>query len=155
MWAVFLATLVAVALIDLDTFVIPDSLCLLLVGCGLVLAHVSPDEGSLSSRLLAGALSAGGVWALSVMTRGGMGMGDAKLLGAMGIALGPRGVAFAFGLAVLLGAISGVWLLALKRKRSGDPVPFGPFLVLGALVAALGGNQIAEWYSRALLGILD
>lgn len=150
-WGVFLAALVAVALIDLDTFVIPDSLCMIIALCGLVLARVSPAEGSLTTRLLTCGLSALSVWAVGVLSRGGMGLGDAKLLGAMGLALGPRGVIVAFGSAVLLGAVAGVVLLGLRRKQRGDPIPFGPFLALGAVVAALGGSQIIGWYARSFL----
>jgi len=147
-----LAALIAVALIDLDSFVIPDSLCVAVALGGLTLAIVSPGRETAGSRLFAGALGVGSVWVLALLSHGGMGLGDAKLLGGMGVLLGPRLAALAFLVAVSLGAVVGVCLLLTRMKGRGDPIPFGPFLVMGALVAALSGDQIVACYARTFLG---
>ncbi|MCU0612090.1 MAG: A24 family peptidase [Candidatus Eisenbacteria bacterium] len=150
--AMCLALLIAVAVIDLDSFVIPDSLCLAIAAGGVSMAWVSTDGPSLESRLVAGVVGAGCLWALGVVSRGGMGLGDAKLVGAMGVFLGPKSVILAFAVASVLGATAGIVLLSTRRKRRGDPIPFGPFLVMGSLVAALSGDALLALYQREFLG---
>jgi len=76
-------------------------------------------------------------FALYVLMRGGLGLGDVKLSAALGLALGwPRGLdAFVWG--VLAAGLYAVLLLAGRRVRMGDSMAFGPFLALGAVLAVL------------------
>jgi leader peptidase (prepilin peptidase)/N-methyltransferase len=77
----------------------------------------------------------------------GMGMGDVKLAGVMGIFLG-RSVAPAMLIALLSGTIVGVAIIARKGAAEGrkTAVPFGPFLALGSVVALYVGDDIVQWY---------
>ena len=90
---------------------------------------------------------AGFFYALILVTRGkGMGGGDVKLGGFIGLGLGfPNGIVAIF-LAFLLGAAFSIAALILRKKRLGQHIPFGPFLVLGSLIALFWGKQIIDWY---------
>jgi leader peptidase (prepilin peptidase)/N-methyltransferase len=78
-----------------------------------------------------------------------MGFGDVKLAAVLGALLGPQNLAVGSLLAFVLGAVGGVALQALGGARV---VPFGPYLVLGALGALLFGDALAAWY-LGLLGL--
>jgi leader peptidase (prepilin peptidase)/N-methyltransferase len=76
-----------------------------------------------------------------------MGMGDAKLVGVLGLYLG-RGVAPAFLVAFLAGTIVGVAIMLRQGMAVGrkTAVPFGPFLALGGVVGVLAGDQLVQMY---------
>ncbi|MBL7158908.1 prepilin peptidase [Candidatus Microgenomates bacterium] len=101
--------------------------------------------------LLAG-LGAGGFFlTLFLLTRGkGMGFGDVKLAFLMGLILGFPKIMVALYLSFLTGALVGVILILLKKKRFGQHIPFGPFLVGGTFVSMFYGNQILEWFLKIL-----
>ncbi len=76
----------------------------------------------------------------------GVGFGDVKLSGAIGLFLGWRLGVLALFLAFLGGALLGVALILKKKKTLKDPLPFAPFLSGGAVVALLWGEKIIAWY---------
>ena len=86
-----------------------------------------------------GALAVGGsLLALHLLTRGrGLGLGDVKLGAAIGAGFGPVGGALALSAAFAAGGVVGAWLLATRRARRGDALPFGPFLAAGTITALL------------------
>ena len=74
-----------------------------------------------------------------------------KLIAMLGAFLGWRAVLVTIFLAAVLGAGMGLVLILLRRKGRREPLPFGPFLALGALLAMVWGDTIVAWYlSRAL-----
>ena len=79
---------------------------------------------------------------------GGMGGGDIKLTAMIGAFLGWQGVFVTIFLAALSGAVSGLFLMIIKKKGRKDALPFGPFLAIGALLALLWGHEIVHWYLR-------
>lgn len=84
---------------------------------------------------------------LIIITRGrGMGWGDVKYVFFLGLALGFPSAIIAVFLAFLAGAITSLILIAIKKKRFGQTIPFGPFLSLGALVTVLWGDKVMRWY---------
>ena len=89
--------------------------------------------------------------AIILLTKGkGMGWGDVKLVFVLGLLVGwPRLVVASFS-AFFTGAIVSLFLLAVGKKRFGQTIPFGPFLILGAVIALLWGNAIWEWYWNLL-----
>jgi prepilin signal peptidase PulO-like enzyme (type II secretory pathway) len=95
--------------------------------------------------LAGGALSGGTFLAMSILTRGGMGMGDVKLAFFTGFALG-----LTFGVAALLitaigGGVIAVLLLLTRIRDRRDPIPYAPFIAAGALyVMLLQGTAFAE-----------
>ncbi len=100
---------------------------------------------------LYGIFSAIGVFAfffaLFYFTKGkGMGFGDVKFVIFMGLILGFPKILVGFFVSFTLGAIIGLSLIALKRKKAKSQIPFGPFLVIGTLVALFFGGEIAGFY---------
>ncbi len=166
--ATFFWSLLVLSCIDLDTMRLPNPLVGALALLGLVAALVSQltplplaplvdtrAVGPLASAFLGVALGAGLPWAVAALYRvirgrTGFGMGDVKLLGAMGLFLGPY-VLLALAVASVVGAVVGILLAA----RSGSSIatkriPFGPFLALGGVVTAIGGEWAIAAYLRAV-----
>jgi leader peptidase (prepilin peptidase)/N-methyltransferase len=145
LWCAMAATLLALALIDWDTTVLPDTLTLPLLWAGLVAAAFGWLPGlSLSQSLwgtLAGYLSLWSVYWLFKLVTGkeGMGYGDFKLLAALGAWLGWQAILPIVLMASLIGALAGLAMKASGSLREGRFVPFGPFLVGGGLVVMLAG----------------
>ncbi len=93
------------------------------------------------------ALGAGGFFFLvALLSRGGMGGGDVKLAAMMGAFLGWPAIAVALMLAFFLGAGAGLLLIVFRRGTRKTPIPFGPALAAGAIVAVLAGEPILQWY---------
>jgi leader peptidase (prepilin peptidase)/N-methyltransferase len=142
---VFVTSLLAITLTDLDRRVIPNKVLLAAAAAGVAIVAVG-DPGSLPERALAAAAAGGGLFLVALAYPQGMGLGDVKLAAVMGLFLG-RNVAPALLVALLAGSMVGLGLIARHgaeaRKRA---IPFGPFLALGGVVALLAGNQLVDWY---------
>ena len=79
---------------------------------------------------------------------GGMGGGDVKMAGLLGVILGYPGVLMALWISIVTGGIVAVALLASRRRGRKEAIPFGPFLSVGAMVVLLGGVDVtARYYS--------
>jgi leader peptidase (prepilin peptidase)/N-methyltransferase len=140
------ALLVPIALIDLDHRIIPNRLTALGAVAALAIGAAT-DPGDLPQQLIAG-VAAGGFLLLAALARpGGMGMGDVKLAGMLGLFLG-REVAVALLVALVAGTFVGVAVMARRGVREGrrTAIPFGPFLALGAVVALTAGPAIVDRY---------
>ena len=134
--------LVPIAMIDIDHQIIPNRLTLV----GAVLAPLTVllgDPGALPSHLIAGAAAGGFLLLAAVAYPSGMGMGDVKLAGVMGLFLGASVVPAMF-VGFLAGSVVGGFVAARAGRRTR--IPFGPFLALGAVVGLLAGPQIVHWY---------
>ncbi len=82
-----------------------------------------------------------------ILSRGGMGWGDAKLAGLIGAVTGYL-LPLAVFLAIIVGGILAIVLLVFKLKKRKEGIPFGPFLAIGAVITILWGNALASWYTR-------
>ena len=149
----------ALALIDLDVRRLPDALTLpsyvvvaALLGVGTVLGSGS---GHLGRALLGGLAMYAFYFAMCFAYPAGMGFGDVKLAGVLGMATAWLGWgAWAVGLfaGFVLGGVFGIALIALGRAGRRSKVPFGPFMLLGTLLAVLAGQQLADAYLTVTLG---
>jgi leader peptidase (prepilin peptidase) / N-methyltransferase len=143
--------LVPVTFIDLDRQIIPNAL--VLAGSIAAVAILAlTDPGALPEHLIAGAAAGGFLLLAALAYPRGMGMGDVKLAGMMGLFLGAS-VAPAMLAAMLSGSLAGGVIIARKGTQEGrkTKVPFGPFLALGALVGLFVGPEIVDWYSDTFL----
>ncbi len=142
---VFVTTLAAVTLTDLERRIIPNKILLVAAVVGVGIA-VATDPASLPERAIAAAGAGGLLFAAALAYPRGMGMGDVKLAATMGLFLG-REVAPAMLVALLAGSLVGLALIArhgaAARKRA---IPFGPFLALGGVVGLLAGEELIDWY---------
>jgi leader peptidase (prepilin peptidase)/N-methyltransferase len=146
MGLVLVAFLVPIAAIDLDTKKIPNKLTLPAAVLAVVLG-TALDPGGEVERLIAGAAAGGALLLPSLLAPGGMGMGDAKLVGVLGLFLGVW-VLPAFFVAFASGTIVGIGMIVRKGVHASrkTPIPFGPFLALGGVVGLLAGNEIVNAY---------
>ncbi|HTW42486.1 MAG TPA: prepilin peptidase [Solirubrobacteraceae bacterium] len=142
---------VPIALIDLEHRIIPNKLTGL--GAALALAlGLALDPAGEPGRLIAAA-AAGGFFLLAALAYPrGMGMGDVKLAGVMGLFLGSA-VAPALLTALLSGVALGAVVIARNGAHAGrkTAIPFGPFLALGAVVAVFVGPQLVSVYVNHFL----
>jgi leader peptidase (prepilin peptidase)/N-methyltransferase len=142
---VFVTTLLAVTLTDLERRIIPNRILLVAAALAVAITAIG-DPGSLPQRGIA-AVAAGGLLLLVALAYPrGMGLGDVKLAAVMGLFLG-RNVAPAILVALLAGSAVGLAMIvrhgATARKRA---IPFGPFLGLGGVAGLLVGDQLVDWY---------
>jgi len=149
MGIVLVAFLVPIALIDFDHRIIPNRLTLPAAVLAIVLG-TALDPGGQVERLIAGAAAALLLGLPSLINPKGMGMGDAKLVGVLGLYLGAA-VIPAFFVAFLAGTAVGIAIIVRKGMSQGrkTAVPFGPFLALGGLVGLLAGDELVQLYLTA------
>ena len=154
-FALLTTALLIVSCIDLVHTIIPDAITLpgIVVGLGtsLWLTPVGVRNAVLGIVLGGGLFLLMAVLSVVILQREGMGGGDIKLIAMLGAFLGWHAVLVTIFLAAVLGAGVGLALILLRRKGRREPLPFGPFLALGALLAMVWGDTIVTWYlSRAL-----
>ncbi|WP_026475853.1 prepilin peptidase [Alkaliphilus transvaalensis] len=145
--------ILTISAIDLQHQIIPDEL--VITGLGIVflfnvIYYIDSPEILLSS--LGGGFLAGGFFLfLAVITKGGMGGGDIKLMALLGFWLGWRPILIVIFLSFLLGAIISIILMILKIKGRKDMIPFGPFIGLATLLTVFFGNDIINYYITILI----
>jgi leader peptidase (prepilin peptidase)/N-methyltransferase len=148
---VLVLLLVPITLIDLDLRIIPNTLTLLgsVAALGIVAATASDQ---VLEHVIAG-VAAGGFFLLAVLAYPrGMGMGDVKLAGMLGLFLG-RAVAPGLFVALISGTLIGAIIIARVGAEKGrkTAIPFGPYLALGGVVALFAGDALVDWYSHTFL----
>jgi leader peptidase (prepilin peptidase) / N-methyltransferase len=148
---VLVLLLVPITLIDLDHQIIPNKLTLLGAIVALPLVYLA-DSGALTEHLIAGAAGAMFFFLALLAYPRGMGMGDVKLAGVLGLFLGAA-VGPAIFIALVCGTLVGVAVMAVKGTAEGrkTKVPFGPFLAFGAVVALFAGDAMVDWYLTTFL----
>jgi len=152
-YAYLAAITIALALIDIDVHRLPDALVLPAYAVGAVLLGVAAllrgDMGALI-RLAAGAAILFAFYlVLALISPRGMGMGDVKLAGVLGLFLGflgwgPMAVGAVAGF--VLGGVFALVLIVLRRARRGSGIPFGPWMLAGAWVGIVAGEPLAGAY---------
>ena len=146
----FVAALIALAGIDLDHKLLPNKIVYPLAAYG-VIATLLVDRDDLVENLVSGAGAFAFLLAAVIAYPRGMGMGDVKLAGAMGLYLGAS-VIPALLVGFLSGSVVGIVILAREgaaaRKKA---IPFGVFLALGGIVGVLAGPELIDLYESAFL----
>ncbi len=152
LWCGFVAVLVAAAVIDWDTTLLPDDLTLPLLWAGLVAAGLGWSGLPLKDALwgaVAGYLSLWSVyWVFKLATgKEGMGFGDFKLLAALGAWLGWWMILPIVLASSILGAVVGIGMKLSGGLREGRYIPYGPFLAgAGLLMLFAGRDQVMAWF---------
>jgi leader peptidase (prepilin peptidase)/N-methyltransferase len=154
-YLVLTAALVALSVIDLRLFLLPNRIVFPLAGGSIVLLGLGAlADGSPGAygRALLGALVAFAVFALlHIVSPRSMGFGDVKLAFVLGLFLGYLGwgeVVLGLFLGFLYGAVIGIGLILTGIRSRKDHVPFGPFLAAGTITAVLVGDAILDWWTR-------
>jgi leader peptidase (prepilin peptidase)/N-methyltransferase len=151
---IFTWAMIALAMIDLDTQLLPDDITLPLLWMGLLvnLTGSFTDIRSAIIGAVAGYLFLWLIfWIFKFATgKEGIGYGDFKLLAAIGAWFGWSMLPLVILFSSLSGAIIGVGIIAASKEKRNVPIPFGPFLALGALIALFWGNQLNHMYFALL-----
>jgi len=149
----FTWALIALTMIDIDHQLLPDNITLPLLWLGL-LFNLGGTYTSLPGAVggaMAGYLILWSVYqAFRLLTgKEGMGYGDFKLLAALGAWLGWQALPLVILLSSVVGAVSGIALMVIKRRGRDIPIPFGPYLALAGWIALLWGDAITTRYLHA------
>ncbi|UCG39397.1 MAG: prepilin peptidase [bacterium] len=153
--ALFLWALVVVTFIDLDHRIIPDVISLPGIVVGLAFSLLPGSPRPLDS-LLGAAIGAGFLFFVlvayeKIMGDEGMGMGDVKLMAMIGAFLGWQALPVTILVSSLTGTLVGICYAVVKGEPVRKfPVPFGPFLALGAVVHIFFGLEMILWYLEKL-----
>ncbi|HBS60041.1 MAG TPA: prepilin peptidase [Firmicutes bacterium] len=145
----FISLCIPIVVIDLDRQIIPDQLNLGGAVLGLLAAAVSHTA---FTDVLAGGLAGGVIMLLiAIVSRGGMGGGDIKMMAWIGLFLGLKMTMLALFLSFVIGGLASLILILAGRKRRKDFIPFGPFLAAGGFTAYVFGPAILAWYVQNFL----
>ena len=150
----FVWALLALTFIDFDMQLLPDVITLPLLWLGLLLNLPATfvDLRSAVTGAAMGYLVLWGVYWLFKMATGkeGMGYGDFKLLAAIGAWLGWQMLPLVILLSSLVGAVVGITLIVVARRGRNIPIPFGPYLAGGGLIALFWGQTLTQGYLQML-----
>ena len=149
--AVYTWSLLALAAIDLDTKLLPDSITQPLLWLGLVCALCgvfTPDLTTSVLGAIAGYLSLWSIyWVFKLVTgKEGMGYGDFKLLAALGAWLGWQALPAVILISSALGAIVGVGMIVSGLTKRSEPIPFGPFLAGAGIIAMFARDSLLSLF---------
>ncbi|NBR72020.1 MAG: prepilin peptidase [Proteobacteria bacterium] len=157
-YALLVSGLIVASAIDLDYLVIPDFLTIGGVVAGISLSYLfpalqgkqDPVDAMIRSSLSA-AIAGGALWLVArtaswFLQKEAMGIGDAKLLAALGAFLGWPSLPFLLAVSSLIGTAVGIGILNKRKQKLGIKVPYGPYLALAALLWLLGGMNLFSKY---------
>ncbi len=149
----FLWVLVALSLIDLEHKILPNKIVypsvIAAVPLLAITAALGPGLDAWLRAVLGGIAGAGGFLLVALISPAGMGMGDVKLAGLIGLFLGYLGwgrLVIAFFAAFAIGAVVGIALMITGKAGRKTAIPFGPFMALGAIISALAGKTLLDMY---------
>jgi leader peptidase (prepilin peptidase) / N-methyltransferase len=174
-WATFSALLVVLTITDLRERILPDSVNIFGVGAGLLFSFFTksmdgtavwianrwfdfpPPQPALSfaDAVLGAAVGSGMLWAVAegyfrLRGREGMGLGDVKMMAAVGVFLGLKRTLMTVLAGSLLGSVIGIILISVSKKDRNYELPFGTFLGAGALLVLFFGTPALQWYQSLM-----
>ncbi len=153
-----LSGLILGTFVDLEHMIIPDRVTLGGIVAGLALSPLVPalhgaagPMAALRAAAIGVAAGAGGLYAVAVLGRWAfgkeaMGLGDVKLLGAVGAFFGWPAVLFTIVVSSFLGTLAGVGFILAGRKAWGSRIPYGPYLAVAAALWMFGGDHLWQAY---------
>ncbi|MEO5358812.1 MAG: prepilin peptidase [Nitrospirota bacterium] len=152
-YMMFISALIVITFIDIDYQIIPDVITLPGMVLGLIGSIFILPEPHLYGRLMgisgsfAGLFTGGLIfYIIAVVSRGGMGGGDIKLMAMAGATFGWKSTLLTIFIGSFVGSVYGISLMIFKGKGRKAKIPFGPFLSLGAVVSLFYGREIIAYY---------
>jgi leader peptidase (prepilin peptidase)/N-methyltransferase len=174
-WAVFAAMLIVLTITDLRERILPDEVNFFGLGAGLLFSFFTkPLDGtalwlsrrwfdfpppqmalSFADAALGAMAGSGLLWIVAegyfrIRGREGMGLGDVKMVAAVGAFLGLKRTMLTVLVGSLLGSIIGILLISISKKGRDYELPFGTFLGAGALLVVFFGTPALHWYESLL-----
>jgi len=165
---ILLPLLISAFVIDWKKQIIPNRLVLTIFELGLIVTFFegifSPTGMSLALNRLQGSFVGAAIFALITLLGGliagkeAMGMGDVKLMGALGLFFGVKSIIMISILSFLIGAVASIFLLVFKLKKSDEYIPFGPFIVISVVISIIVPEELlftnlwfffsGEWFMK-------
>jgi len=147
---IFIWLMITLTFIDFDTQLLPDSLTLSLLWLGLLLninSLFTPLVDAVLGAMFGYVLLWSVYWAFKLTTgKEGMGYGDFKLLAALGAWFGWQLLPLIIMLSSVVGAVVGIVLIVAFKQGRNTPIPFGPYLACGGLIALFWGQALTQQY---------
>ncbi|TYT20970.1 prepilin peptidase [Dictyoglomus thermophilum] len=145
---ILISMLIPIFFIDLENMLIPDVISIPGIVVGLLFSFWEGNlvQGVLGSLIFGGILLLIYVVALLILKEEGMGQGDIKLGFMLGSFLGLKLSLFAIFLSYLIGGIFSIFVIVLRSKNLKTAIPFGPFLITGALISLFWGEVLIKLY---------
>ena len=156
-YLILIPFLVVIAMIDYDTMEVYTTTTWLAIAVGIVFLGVNFYLGQpVLTYIYGGLLGAGTISFIILMSKlilgqEGMGWGDAEICGLCGVFLGFKLTLMMMFFSFIIGGVVGVYLLWFKKKKGRSEMPFGPSIIMAALLTIIWGDKILNWY----LGILQ
>jgi len=130
---------------DIAYMIIPDKVLLVFAGIFLlerIFIPLTPWWDSFLGAAIGFVL----LLVIALVSKGGMGGGDIKLFALIGFVVGTKILLLSFFLSTLLGAVTGIIGMAFGLVKKGKPIPFGPFIAVGTLIACYFGETLIQAY---------
>ena len=147
-WTI-ISLMVIVFVSDIHYMIIPDKVLLFFSGLLLIercFLPLAPWWDSIVGAAVGFTL----LLLIAVVSKGGMGGGDIKLFAVIGLALGTKLVLISFFFSTFLGACFGIIGMLIGKVEKGKPMPFGPYIALGTVLAYFYGERIIRWYIQLM-----
>lgn len=149
----FCSAMIVITFIDLDFQIIPDTITLSGIPIGIVAGSlILPDPFARGTVVglkdaVIGLISGGGLfYIIAVLSRGGMGGGDIKMMAMVGAFMGWKSIILTTFSGSLFGSVVGIFLMVFRGKGRKTKIPFGPFLAAGAIITLFYGQEILTVY---------
>lgn len=140
-----MSMLMIIFVTDMSYMLIPNKILLVFLPFLITMRIVVPLEPWYNA-IIGGVVGYGLVALIILLSKGGMGAGDMKLLGVLGIVVGMGNVLLTFFLAALFGAIVGGILMVFQKVKRRQAIPFGPYIILATIITYFYGDYVIDWY---------
>jgi len=149
-FSVYGCLLIAIFVIDLNTQLILNKItypaCIFALATVPLRDELTYIDSWRGNALLGGAAGFIMLFLVVMVSRGGMGWGDVKMAGFMGLATGFPVIFVGLFIGIIIGGLVAIALFVMKRKGRKQAIPFGPFLAIGAMTTLIWGQGIWDWY---------
>lgn len=142
------STLLVISIIDYKEMIIPNEFIIFIL---IVAIAYTVYDGNYLSHIIGFFIVSVILLIINILSKGGIGMGDVKLMAVGGLLVGTANVLASFVIASVVAALIGVLLLLSKKKKRDAKIPFGPFLAFGLMAVLLFGNEIISMYFDLLM----
>ena len=151
-YCILASILIVIGMIDYDTQFVFTSTTIfggIIAGIFIMIQAIVYKVGIID-LILGGAIGFGIIGAIVFLTKG-MGEGDIEIAALCGLFLGVKGILLGLFLAIIIGGIIGIIILALKLKKAKEKIAFGPCIAIGSLISMLWGVEILKFYWNLLI----
>lgn len=151
-YCILASTLIVIGMIDYDTQFVFTGTTIFGALAGIVFIVVQAfiyGNGTID-LILGGLIGFGSIWLIVVLTKG-MGAGDVEIAAVCGMFLGVKGILVGLFLAIIIGGVIGIFVLALKLKKAKEKIAFGPCIAVGSFISAIFSSELLVLYWNLLI----